>query len=69
MGDVTETPIAGYSKADATYNSFSPLSGLGYGEDLCFGERNDLMVVLGAKGGDGSSLDVEPVLSSQVGGF
>ena len=68
-GDVTQTLIAGYGKADATHNSFSPLSGLGCGEDLCFGERDDLMVAPSAKGGDCSSLDVEPVLSSQVGGF
>ena len=69
MGDVTQTPITGYSSAGATHNSFSPLSGLGCREDLCFGEKDDLMVALGAKGGDCSSLDVELVLSSQVGGF
>nr|POF21481.1 hypothetical protein CFP56_18520 [Quercus suber] len=69
MGDVTQTSIAGYSKVDATHNSFSPLSGLGCGEDLCFGENDDLMVVSGAKGGDCSSPDVEPMLPSQVGGF
>ena len=69
MGVVTQTPIAGYGSAVATHNTFSPLSGLGCGEDLCFGEKDDLMVALGAKGGDCSSLDVEPVLSSQVGGF
>ena len=69
MRDVTQTPLAGYGKADATHNSFSPVSGLGYGEDLCFGERDDLMVVSGAKGGDCSSTDVEPMLLSQVGGL
>ena len=37
MGDITQTSIAGDDKADATHNSFSPLSGLGSGEDLCFG--------------------------------
>ena len=69
MGDVTHTPIAGDSKADATHNAFSPLSGLGSGEGLCFGERDDFMVDSGAKGGDWSSPDAEPVLPSQVGGF
>ena len=69
MGSVTQTPIAGYNKANATHNSFSPLSGLGCGEDLYFGERDDLMVALGAKGGDSSSPDVKPVLPSQVSGF
>ena len=69
MGDITQTPIAGYSNVVATHNTFSPLSGLGCGEDLCFGEKDDLMVVPGAKGGDYSNLDVEPVLPSQVGGF
>ena len=39
IGVVTDTPIAGDGKADAAHNSFSPLSGLGNGEDLCFGER------------------------------
>ena len=39
MGDVTYTPIAGDSKADAAHNSFSPLSSLGSGEGLYFGER------------------------------
>ena len=69
MGDVTHTPIAGDGKADATHNAFSPLSGLGSGEGLCFGERDDFMVDSGAKGGDWSSPDAEPVLPSQVGGF
>ena len=69
MGNVTQTPIAGYGKADATHNSFSLLSGLGCGEDLCFGERDDLMVAPGVKGGDYSSPTVEPMLPSQVGGF
>nr|POE97488.1 hypothetical protein CFP56_05481 [Quercus suber] len=68
MGDVTHTPIAGDSKADATHNSFSPLSVLGSGEDLCFGERDDFMVVSGEKGGDWSSPNAEPVVPSQVGG-
>ena len=39
MGDVTHTPIAGDSKADAAHNSFSPLLSLGSGEGLYFGER------------------------------
>ena len=64
MGDVTQTPIAGYGSAVATHDTFSPLSGLGCGEDLCFGEKDDLMVAPGAKGGDCSNLDVEPVLPS-----
>ena len=50
-------------------NSFSPLSGLGSGEDLCFGERDDFMVDSGEKGGEWSNIDVEPVVLSQVGGF
>ena len=37
MGVVTHIPKAGDVNADASYNSFSPLSGLGSGEDLCFG--------------------------------
>ena len=69
MGDVTQTPIASDGKVDATHDSFSPLSGLGSGEDLYFGEKDDFMVDSGAKGGDWSSPDVEPVLPSQVGGF
>ena len=69
MGDVTHTPIVGDGKADATRNSFSPLSGLGSGEGLCFGERDDSMVDSGAKGGDWSSPNAELVLLSQVGGF
>ena len=69
MGDVTQTPITGYSSAGATHNSFSPLSGLGCREDLCFGEKDDLLVAPGAKRGDCSSLVVEPVLPSQAGGF
>ena len=52
MGNVTQTPIAGYGKANATHNSFSPLSGLGSGEGLYFGERDDFMVDSGEKGGD-----------------
>ena len=52
MGDVTHTPIAGDDKADAAHNSFSPLSGLGSGEGLYFGERDDFMVDSGEKGGD-----------------
>ena len=39
MGDVTHTSIAVDGKADAAHNSFSPLSGLGSVEGLCFGER------------------------------
>ena len=39
MGDVTHTPIVGDSEADAAHNSFSPLSSLGSGEGLYFGER------------------------------
>ena len=69
LGVVTQTPLAGYDSAVATHNTFSPLSGLGCGEELCFGEKDDLMVAPGAKGGDCSNLDVEPVLPSQVGGF
>ena len=69
MGDITQTPIASDGKADATHNSFSPLSGLGSGEDLYFGERDDFMVDSGAKGGDWSCPDVEPMLPSQMGGF
>ena len=69
MGDVTYTPIAGDSKADAAHNSFSPLSGLGSGEGLYFGERDVFMVDSGEKGGDWSSPNAEPMLSSQVGGF
>ena len=34
MGVVTHIPKAGDVNADASYNSFSPLSGLGSGEDL-----------------------------------
>ena len=68
MGVVTHTPIVGVGKADAAHNSFSPLSGLGSGEDLCFGERDDFMVDSGDKGGDWSSPNAEHVLSSQVGG-
>ena len=43
--------------------------GLGCREDLCFGEKDDLLVAPGAKRGDCSSLIVEPVLPSQTGGF
>ena len=69
MGVVTHTPKAGDGNADASHNSFSPLSGLGSGEDLCFGERVDFMVDSGEKGGDSSNPDAELVLLSQVGGF
>ena len=69
MGVVTHTPKAGYSNTDASHNSFSPLSGLGSGEDLYFGERDDFMVDSGEKGGDWSNPDAKPVLLSQVGGF
>ena len=68
-GVVTHTPKAGDGNADASHNSFSPLSGLGSGEDLCFGERVDFMVDSGEKGGDWSNPDAELVLPSQVGGF
>ena len=64
MGVVTHIPKAGDVNTDASYNSFSPLSGLGSGEDLCFGERDDFMVDLGEKGGEWSNTDVEPVVPS-----
>ena len=69
MGVVTHIPKAGDVNADASYNSFSPLSGLGSRDDLCFGERDDFMVDSSEKGGEWSNTDVEPVVSSQVGGF
>ena len=49
MGVVTHIPKAGDVNTDASYNSFSPLSGLGSREDLYFGERDDFMVDLGEK--------------------
>ena len=68
MGVVTHTLIASDGKADAAHNSFSTLSGLGSGEDLYFGEKDDFMVDSSEKGGDWSSPNAEPVLPSQVGG-
>ena len=49
MGVVTHTPKAGDGNADASHNSFSPVSGLGSGEDLCFRERDDFMMDFGEK--------------------
>ena len=68
MGVVNHTPIAGDGKANAAHNSFSPLSGLGSGEDLCFREKDDFMVDSSEKGGDWSSPNAELVLPSEVGG-
>ena len=65
MGDVTHTPIVGDSEADAAHNSFSTLSGLGSGEDLYFGEKDDFMVDSSEKGGDWSSPNAEPVLRAK----
>ena len=40
----------------AAQNSFSPLLGMGSEEGLCFGERDDSMVVSGEKGKNGAIL-------------
>nr|POE91817.1 hypothetical protein CFP56_65362 [Quercus suber] len=52
----------------AAQNYFSPLSGLGSEKGLCFGERDDSMVVLGEKGEKWSNPIVEPMSPSHLDG-
>ena len=52
----------------AAQNSFSPLLGMGSEEGLCFGERDDSMVVSSEKGEKWSNPIAEPVLPSHLDG-
>ncbi|KAL0008498.1 hypothetical protein SO802_010000 [Lithocarpus litseifolius] len=78
MWDETHTPIIDVLRVEAmarpmgpgfeAQNSFSPLSGLGSEKGLCFGRRDDSMVVSGEKGEIMSNPIAEPVSPSHLDG-